>query len=355
MKRITTRQIAMTFAGSFLGAGFLSGQEILQFFGQFGLYGIIGMFLAVAAFWYFGLIVLRISKRTGITDFDRILIPMDSKVLRGIVGGVSLFFLFGVMVAMIAGAGSLLNQIFGIPVIVGNVILTVLSLIVTLLGASGLVAMFEMLVPLLLATALVISVWAGFTLPSQGINAVPFSTGNPLLGNWFFAAASFIAYNMIGAIAIIVPLAPGVEDERSINKGMALGSLAQTVVFACILIPIILFRDVANANDLPTLALATMLWKPLGLFYSLLLFGGMFCSTVASLFAITERVPSVGRLSTRGLIVVLSVLAFVGSLFGFKELVSVLYPICGYVGVFGLVCLVYHYHLLKKKPETLAK
>lgn len=353
MKRITPMQIAMTFAGSFLGAGFLSGQEILQFFGQFGWYGMIGMVMAIVGFWLFGLLVLRIAKRTGITDFDRIIVPMDNKVLRGVVGGVSMFFLFGVMVAMIAGAGSLLNQLFGLPVILGNIILTALMMVVTLVGASGVVAVFEFVVPLLVAAAVVISIWAGFTIPNQGIPAAPFADGNPLLGNWFFAALSFIAYNMTGAIAIMVPLAPAMEDERTVQKGMAVGSAALGVVFICILLPVILFRDIANVNDLPILALATMLWKPLGIFYSILLFGGMFCSAVAALFGITERVPTVGKLPPAAFIVLLSVLAFIGSLFGFKELVSVLYPICGYVGFFGLIGIVLHYRKVKHLSQTL--
>ena len=45
MKPISARQIAVVFTGSFLGAGFLSGQELLQFFGVFGGFGLVGMAL----------------------------------------------------------------------------------------------------------------------------------------------------------------------------------------------------------------------------------------------------------------------------------------------------------------------
>ena len=37
MKTISPLRLGLTFAGSFLGAGYVSGQEIWQFFGRFGI------------------------------------------------------------------------------------------------------------------------------------------------------------------------------------------------------------------------------------------------------------------------------------------------------------------------------
>ena len=58
MKPISARQIAVVFTGSFLGAGFLSGQELLQFFGVFGGFGLVGMALAILAFVGFSRMVM---------------------------------------------------------------------------------------------------------------------------------------------------------------------------------------------------------------------------------------------------------------------------------------------------------
>lgn len=57
MKKITTRQVMMTFIGIYLGASFVSGQEIYQFFGVFGGYGIAGMAVAVFVFFIFGCMI----------------------------------------------------------------------------------------------------------------------------------------------------------------------------------------------------------------------------------------------------------------------------------------------------------
>ena len=46
MKQIKTFSLAFTYVGCFLGAGFISGQELWQFFGAFGNWGYVGFVLA---------------------------------------------------------------------------------------------------------------------------------------------------------------------------------------------------------------------------------------------------------------------------------------------------------------------
>ena len=41
--RVTTFKVAATYIGTVIGAGFASGQEILQFFSVFGNMGILGL------------------------------------------------------------------------------------------------------------------------------------------------------------------------------------------------------------------------------------------------------------------------------------------------------------------------
>ena len=42
-KKWNAGSIGLTFAGSFLGAGYVSGQELWQFFGSFGGGGLLGV------------------------------------------------------------------------------------------------------------------------------------------------------------------------------------------------------------------------------------------------------------------------------------------------------------------------
>ena len=49
MKQIKTLTLAFTYVGCFLGAGFISGQELWQFFGAFGNWGYVGFAAGDAA------------------------------------------------------------------------------------------------------------------------------------------------------------------------------------------------------------------------------------------------------------------------------------------------------------------
>ena len=228
MKPISARQIAVVFTGSFLGAGFLSGQELLQFFGVFGGFGLVGMALAILAFVGFSRMVMEIAQETGRTEFDHIIVYRDLRWLRLFVEGVFLFFLFDVMVAMLAGAGALLEQVFGLPAVAGDALISLLVLAVALAGAAGLLASFSLVVPLLVAAAIAIGVAAFCTLSPAPLEMKPLSSGNPLLGNWFFSALSFISYNMMAAVSILVPLTEGTGERKTIHRGLGLGALLLT-------------------------------------------------------------------------------------------------------------------------------
>lgn len=251
MKPISARQIAVVFTGSFLGAGFLSGQELLQFFGVFGGFGLVGMALAILAFVGFSRMVMEIAQETGRTEFDHIIVYRDLRWLRLFVEGVFLFFLFDVMVAMLAGAGALLEQVFGLRAVAGDALISLLVLAVALAGAAGLLASFSLVVPLLVAAAIAIGVAAFCTLSPAPLEMKPLSSGNPLLGNWFFSALSFISYNMMAAVSILVPLTEGTGERKTIHRGLGLGALLLTLIFACILLPMTLYPDVVAHAELP--------------------------------------------------------------------------------------------------------
>lgn len=350
MKPISARQIAVVFTGSFLGAGFLSGQELLQFFGVFGGFGLVGMALAILAFVGFSRMVMEIAQETGRTEFDHIIVYRDLRWLRLFVEGVFLFFLFDVMVAMLAGAGALLEQVFGLPVVAGDALISLLVLAVALAGAAGLLASFSLVVPLLVAAAIAIGVAAFCTLSPAPLEMKPLSSGNPLLGNWFFSALSFISYNMMAAVSILVPLTEGTGERKTIHRGLGLGALLLTLIFACILLPMTLYPDVVAHAELPMLALAFQLTPVLGFLYAVLLFAGMFTAALSSLYAITTRVQlrAGAQLRSKRFTALLCILAFVGSIFGFKNVVSVVYPICGYIGFLALVGILLHFMYLKK-------
>jgi uncharacterized membrane protein YkvI len=352
LKNISSRQISMAFTGSFLGAGFVSGQELMQFFGVFGSFGLLGMLFSILMFCVFGCLVMKIAKRTGIIEFDKIIVKQQNPWLRAFFGGVFIFFLFGLVVVMTAGAGALLNQVFGLPSIAGNALMVICITVVALWGAKGVLTAFSFTVPLLIVTAIITSGLSFFCFGERNMVAEPFSGANPLLGNWLFSMIAFVSYNMMAAISILVPIAPDIEDEKTIRKGIFQGTLQLIIVFVCILLPLILNRTMLLDEELPMLTLAEKIHPVLGIVYSILLFFGMFGSALSSLFGVTVRIWKITNIQGSKLTLGLVILAFIGSIAGFKELIAILFPVCGYIGFFAMIGILLHFISLQKKTVS---
>ncbi|WP_422485923.1 hypothetical protein [Gudongella sp. DL1XJH-153] len=342
-KSIKPREIAMGFTGSLLGAGFVSGQEIMQFFGVFGTYGLIAMPISMLLLYILGCFVMKTARKTGITEFDRIIIRKDIPWLRLFFSATYIFYLFGTVVIMVAGTGALLNQLYDVPAIYGSGLMTIVLGVVALWEAKGVLTVFSITVPVMIVVGMVIGVFSVFTFEPNAIVATPYSSENPLIGNWVASTLAFVSYNMMGAISILVPISPDVKKEDVIHKGMLQGVAQLSVVFLCILLPMVLFRDMLAYSELPMLALAEKVNPILGVGYSLLLFTGMFGTALTFLYGVAYRIRKYKNYKLRPLIGILVTVAFMVSLLGFKELIGIVLPISGYIGFFAMIGITRHY------------
>lgn len=102
-------RIVMAFIGIFTGAGFASGQEIMQYFTSFGLWGIAGSLVATILFGFVGMILLDLGSRYNANSHLDVFDTIANKVVSRIIDVVLLVTLFRIGVVMIAGAGSNLN------------------------------------------------------------------------------------------------------------------------------------------------------------------------------------------------------------------------------------------------------
>ncbi|MDD2497211.1 MAG: hypothetical protein PHY90_03610, partial [Desulfitobacteriaceae bacterium] len=133
-KKLSAITVAMAYIGTVVGAGFASGQEVLQFFGFFGFWGLAGLMLAMVLFSYFGYLILKLGDELDADSHLPIIKHAGGKWIGGIIDYVIIFFLFGALAVMGAGAGALFSEQFGLPNFLGSVILIGVSLFTVLLG-----------------------------------------------------------------------------------------------------------------------------------------------------------------------------------------------------------------------------
>ncbi|MEG0779709.1 MAG: hypothetical protein RR092_04095 [Oscillospiraceae bacterium] len=346
MKQLSTIQLSLTFAGCFLGAGYVSGQELWQFCGQFGGFGIVGMLCAVGILCAFGILLLRLAQKTGLREMDKLVVRRELPWLRALVSLFQGVFLFGVTAIMAAGASALLHQLLGIPVWLGSLLFCGLVLLVAIRGLTGIVRSFSLLVPILVVATVAFGIAALVKFPLTGASFVPAKTGgNPLLSNWLLGMLTFSAYNAFATVGILCPLGELVPSKRTVLGGVGLGSLFLLAISSGVLLALLAHPEAAGA-ELPMLALATTLSPALSYVYGLLLLIAMFGTSSSSLVAVLiflgQKFPAVETHRKTGA-AVLATAAALGGLLGFGDLISVVYPIFGYLSLLILGCLLSHY------------
>ncbi len=338
MKKMNFCALALTFAGCFLGAGYISGQELYQFFSSFGEIGYIGLFMAIVLQSLFGVILISLATKTGVREMDKILIMSENKILRNAFALLQEVFLFGIFVIMAAGAASLGAEVFSLPQWAGSLIFCAFTLLISAKGIGAMIKVFSFFVPCLVAVTAAVSF---FVLHKNGFPEIV-SSGkeeNPLLKNWFLSSLSFVSYNIFGSIGIITPLADRVKRKKTLIGGIFLGGALLLLIALGILLSVAVYPG-SEKTDLPMLAVAQDISPFLGYVYAFLLFGGMFGTSVSSVVALKTYAEIKIPVLNEKRIVMPSAICLLGfglSLVGFSDLIGVIYPVFGYLGFAALL------------------
>lgn len=94
-------QIAGAYVGLIVGAGFASGQEILQFFTSLGWMGVLGALVATLLFAFLGMQLAQLGSSMQTTSHKDVIYHICGRYLGIVVDIIVTFFLFGVAVVMI--------------------------------------------------------------------------------------------------------------------------------------------------------------------------------------------------------------------------------------------------------------
>lgn len=354
MKEIKSLPLAFAYTGCFLGAGFVSGQELWQFFGSFGNWGYLGFLVAAILFVFFGILLLRITQMTGIEDLDQLIVPWDIPWLRKVSGAIAALFLLGVVIIMTAGVGAMLDQLLGLPAWIGDGLFVLLIALIAMAGVSGMVNAFSALVPLLVLATILFAGAAFWKFGTGDIFHLTNVNTNPLMPNWLIAALTYVAYNILGAIGIITPLGKLIRRRSTIYAGITLGGFMLIGVAGSVLASLAVCLPATEA-ELPMVALGSSLSPLLGKIYGILLLLGMFCNALASLvgllFYLEQKKPSL-QTHRKLLLAIAALLIWVGSLGGFGQLVGIIFPVFGYISIFFLVGLILRYVHCRQSQKT---
>ncbi len=343
-----TLQLASAYMSVIIGGGFASGQEVLQFFVGFGLWGIAGTVLAGFLFAFLGQQIARIGMQLRVHSHKAVLEAIFGRRLGAAVDWMLIFFLFGVGVAMLAGTGSLFREHLGMPVLAGGLLMAVLVVLTLSLNVGRIVDLISSVTPLLLALVVVLCIHSLLTadadlstleaLAARQVRAAP---------NWFMGGVLYASFNIAVGFPLLAVLSGSGTSERNTTRGGVLGGIGLGVLIFLLAVGLLANLDRVHNVEMPTIQLANGVARWVGWLMMLSVFCMIYSTAVGMFFAFSARFADPG---TRRFRQIALLACFVGlglSLAGFTRLVGTVYPLLGYLGI-ALIAAVMVYWLRRR-------
>lgn len=332
-------QIGSAFVGLIVGAGFASGQEVMQYFTSFGIWGTAGGVVTTALFIFLGYTFAQLGTNLKANSHKEVLYYIGGRFVGPVLDIVITFFLFGVAVVMFAGAGSTFNQMFGVSPVVGSIIMAAIVISTLLLNTNKIIGIIATITPYLIAVIFVILIYSIFTMDLSLTEADELARQQPsATSNWLLSAFLYVSYNLAAGAALLIIMTGNEKDKKVASMGGILGGFILGMLIILIHIAMFVRIDVVAGKDMPTLELASQIHPAVGILTAIALLGMIYNTAVGMLYSFTVRFTAPESKTYRPAVIVIGSLGFIASLIGFTTLVGSVYVVMGYLG-FALIVL----------------
>ncbi|HWK21923.1 MAG TPA: hypothetical protein VNS08_02725 [Ureibacillus sp.] len=345
-------QIGGAFVGLIVGAGFASGQEIMQYFTSFGILGLVGGIIATIAFALLGMAFAQLGSKLQTTSHKGVIYHIGGRYIGLVLDILITFFLFGVAVVMFAGAGSTFNQMFGIDPMIGSIIMVVLTIATLLLNVKNILNLIAVITPYLLVVIFIILIYSLFTMDISFAEADSIAKSQAsAASNWFMGALLYVSYNLAAGAALLIVMGGTLKDRKVAGLGGIFGGIILGVLIILINLTMFVKMDVVAGVDMPTLEIAKQIHPAVGVLMAIALLGMMYNTAVGMFYTFTVRFVAPEHKIFKPTIVVVGLAGFVASLVGFTTLVGKVYSTMGYLG-FALIIAVLIAWIRRDKKEV---
>lgn len=336
----------LTYAGAIIafliGSGFATGQEILQYFASYGFWGVFGTgLLVLTLITYVCVEFLVVGQARRFDRPSRIFHYYGGKYLGTFYDYFSVLFVFLSFTVMVAGAGAVVQEHYGLSPLIGGIGLAVAVGVTVWFGLSSLVDVIGKIGPLIVVIAVGLGI-VGIVQNPGGI-----AEGNALLptleltqasNNWFMSGLSYVGFCMLWLAAFLTALGKTARNRTEAAAGGATGGIVFSL--ACMVVGLGLLATIASVNgtEIPMLVLAGGISPVLASGISVVILAGIYTTAIPLLWTVASRFyPD----RTRRYKYLVLALAAVGTLIGlalpFSQMVNIVYVINGYVGILLLV------------------
>ena len=350
MKKETLKifQVAVVFIGTIAGAGLASGKEITEFFTSFGYKSFIGIIFCGIFYIIIGSMLSKISIYNNLNSYSEAMKLISPNILGKLTGVITTLYLISSASIILAGSGALLNQFFGIPKILGSIIMLSCAVIFLLRGTNGLIEINSFIVPCLITIMTIILVlyflFCKDMLSLKNIMSFPTKKSGIAVSTTLYAG-----YNTLCSSGVLVPLSTEMKEPKTMLKGISLGALGLTLLCLVINVMLTINQPYIYEYEIPLLFAAQRFGALAQGFLLVIIWLEMFSTEVSDVYSISKTLEQSFSIKfNHGIFIVLA-FALPISQIGFTNLISTLYPAFGVLSlIFIAQCFFFYFKHIKK-------
>lgn len=331
---IQVLQIACTYIGTIVGAGFATGQEILQFFTRFGGVATLMIGLTTMLFIWLGTKIMLLAHDIGARSYEDLNTHLFGEKIGKTISYAMLFLLFGITSVMLAGGGSIFQEHFNLPYQFGLLVTLIFAYIVIMKGIKGIFTVNSFVVPLVLIFTVAIVI---VSLQTEQANAW-FTRPNPHgLLDVFVSPFLYIGLNLALAQAVLVPIGSSITNRQVVRWGGIIGGLGIGLLLLAGHIALSVRMPSIAQFEIPMGVVVSALGSIFQLLYLFLIYGEVFTTLIANVYGLSLQIETKFKLTRRTITLTILVICYFVSQIGFSSLLSTLYPLFGAISLFWLL------------------
>ncbi|OPH57165.1 hypothetical protein BC351_25175 [Paenibacillus ferrarius] len=331
-------RVAFTYIGTVVGAGFASGQEILQFFTRYGWLATLTIALSTMLFIWIGIKLMLMAHDLKAASYEDL-----NRVLFGdrIGNWISLFtmlVLFGITTVMLAGGGTLFEEQLHLSYQTGLLVTLVLAYLVLARGIGAIMTVNSIVVPIMLTFSIVIVIYTWHSPASD--NWLQITSDEPI-GQIWFAPFLYTAFNLAMAQAVLVPMGSSIQKRSALYWGGLLGGVGIGLLLLSAHYALSAQMPGIAQYEIPMGNIINRLGAVPQIAYLLVIYGEIFTTFIADAYGLSLQLQQRIKLKPKILLLSILALSYFVSQIGFKTLLSALYPIFGLISIIWLVLMIW--------------
>lgn len=330
--------LVMGYLGAVIGAGFASGQEIVQFFVIYGSFGLSGAMVATSMFALCGGLLLYLAHRYKVSNYQDLLERIVGRRLRPIIDLLLALFLFLGISTMFSASGAVFYEHLYLPKELGIGSAYLMVVVFLLTGRRGLIYSYNLLVPVKLILLLIISGYAAIFVSGKQMEAYTAFLCPQDTRFWIISSLLYVAYNFALAMVVLTEY-QSISRARDGVVGAIWGGLLLGLLVILNYLALSKFLPVVLHYEVPMLYVAGNISISAKHIYTLVLWIGILTTAIANAYGFAQRMADFSGFNYTLCLILCSTLALPISLQSFSSLVGKIYPIFGILGLIILFSL----------------